>query len=283
MPLPIVFALFSMVTLGSADFLDKKAQERGISLETYLMAEPITYMACSFLTGYFLSEFTLNRPAFLYGILSGVFAFLAYMCFVTSLKEGQVGVNTLIVRLNFVPVAILAIYWLGEEWSLTLIAGLILAALAIMSVTVLGQAKAKEALRSPRTLALTFLAMIFFAFVNLIFKIGVREGGNFAFLFISGATYCALSFSLACFRGRLLFPPGNWIFAPITGTLKTLAFISIVFAFRIGGAASVVVPIGQLSFLTTFILAAIFLRERIEYTQWLGIALATAAIFMLSR
>ena len=69
----------------------------------------------------------------------------------------------------------------------------------------------------------------------------------------------------------------------VTGSLKALAFFSMFSAFRFGGAASVVVPIVQLSFLVTILLAAVFLGERLDPPKLIGLGLALAAIFLLSR
>ena len=78
-------------------------------------------------------------------------------------------------------------------------------------------------------------------------------------------------------------PRGHWAFIPFTGTLKSLAFCSMRTAFRLGGAASVVVPIVQLSFLVTVLLAACLPQERLDAPRLGGLALAVGAVFLLSR
>jgi transporter family protein len=49
-----------------------------------------------------------------------------------------------------------------------------------------------------------------------------------------------------------------------------------------GGKASVVSPVTALFPMVTVLLALVFLKERLGRAQWLGVALAFAAIYLLS-
>ena len=283
MPLPILLALVSMLAQGVSDFLYKKAQDSGIALESYLLVEAVPFAATALLFGYLLGDASPNRAALVYGPIFGVFSFCGIFLFVTSLREGEAGVNTLIFRLNFVLAALVAILFLGERWTASLGAGLLLAVLAIASVTILGGRRGKG-VRLSRPAALAALAMLFFAVLNIIFKVAVSAGGNIAFLIFFGAcAWMVCAFSLMAARRRFLFPANNWRYLPMTGCLKSVAFFLMLYAFRAGGAASVVVPIVQLSFLVTVALAVLFLGERIDRTKGFGLAFALAALFMLSR
>lgn len=284
MPLTILLALFSMLAQGTSDFFYKKAQERGIVLESYLVAEAVPFAAVAVIFGYFTGELTANRAAMTYGPVLGILSFIAIYTFVTSLREGEAGINTLIFRLNFILVAVMAVLWLEEEWSFSLSVGLSLAILAIASVTLLGSSRGGGAPRSRRPIALAFIAMIFFSILNVGFKVAVQAGSGAAVLIVFTSlawTFCA--FVVMAVRKKWQFPRNNWIFMPVTGSLKALAFFSMLSAFRLGGAASVVVPIVQLSFLVTILLAAVFLRERLDPPRLIGLVLAIAAIFLLSQ
>jgi uncharacterized membrane protein len=284
MPLTVLLALFSMLAQGTSDFIYKKAQERGIVLESYLVLEAAPFAGVALLFGYLMGDLTMSRMAMVYGPILGVLSFVATFCFVSSLREGEAGINTLIFRLNFILVAMMAVLWLDEEWSFSLGLGLLLAILAIASVTLLGAKRGGNTDRSFRPIGLALVGMFFFALLNLVFKIGVRAGGNIAFLIIfSSCAWLVCSFVVMVARRRWQIPRNNWTFMPVTATLKGMAFFVMLYAFQIGGAASVVVPIVQLSFLVTMLLAAVFLRERLDPPKLIGLALALGAIFLLSR
>lgn len=290
MSLPIVLAILGMFSQGASDFFYKKAQDSGIVLESYLLAEAVPFALVALFFGYVTGDLAPNWTAVIYGPVFGVSSFIAIFLFVTSLRDGEASVNTLIFRLNFVLVAFFAILFLGERWTVSLTTGLVFAALAIGSMTVLGRnwfsaggaGTGKPA--SPRSLALVLLAMFFFAIVNIIFKVSVARGGNIPFLIVFGA--CGWSVAAAALmvaRRRFSFPPSNWIYFPVTGSLKSAAFFFLLTSFRAGGNASTVIPIVQMSFVVTAILAAVFLREVFSRWKWVGLGFMILAIAALSR
>jgi transporter family protein len=71
-----------------------------------------------------------------------------------------------------------------------------------------------------------------------------------------------------------------WAF--LTGILGGVGNIAFFQALVKGGKASVVAPVTALFPMVTVLLALLFLEEKLGRTQWLGLALAFAAIYMLS-
>ena len=71
-----------------------------------------------------------------------------------------------------------------------------------------------------------------------------------------------------------------WAF--LTGILGGVGNIAFFQALVKGGKASVVAPVTALFPMVTVLLALMFLKERLGRTQWLGLALAFAAIYLLS-
>ena len=279
----LLLAVLSMLAQGTSDFVYKRAQDRGIVLESYLMVESVPFAAAALLMGAFLDGLFLNRTTVILGLICGVFSFWAIFCFVTSLKAGEVGVNSLIFRLNFVFVAIFAMLWLGERWTLSVGVGLVFAILAIGSVTLMERGGGKRFVGGRRPIGLALLGMVLFAVLNVVLKIGIRDGANMGWLIAFAAfSWASCAAVLAAARKRFLMPRNNWIFLPITGFLKAIAFCSLLYAFRRGGAASVVVPIAQLSFLVTIGWAAVILREPLTRAKLVGLGFAVAAIVAFS-
>lgn len=71
-----------------------------------------------------------------------------------------------------------------------------------------------------------------------------------------------------------------WAF--LTGILGGVGNIAFFQALVHGGKASVVAPVTALFPMVTVLLALMFLKEKLGRTQWIGLALAFAAIYMLS-
>jgi bacterial/archaeal transporter family protein len=77
-------------------------------------------------------------------------------------------------------------------------------------------------------------------------------------------------------RGKGVF----WAF--LTGILGGLGNLAFFLALGKGGQASVVAPATALFPMVTVLLAVLFLKERLGRAQWAGLALALAAIYLLS-
>ncbi len=71
-----------------------------------------------------------------------------------------------------------------------------------------------------------------------------------------------------------------WAF--LTGILGGVGNIAFFQALVKGGNASVVAPLTALFPMVTVVLALLFLKERLGRTQWIGLALAFVAIYLLS-
>lgn len=71
-----------------------------------------------------------------------------------------------------------------------------------------------------------------------------------------------------------------WAF--LTGILGGVGNLAFFQALVTGGSASVVAPVTALFPMVTVLLALIVLHERIGRTQWVGLALALVAIYLLS-
>ena len=71
-----------------------------------------------------------------------------------------------------------------------------------------------------------------------------------------------------------------WAF--LTGILGGLGNLAFFQALVKGGEASIVAPVTALFPMVTVLLAVLFLKERIGRTQWMGLALAFVAIYLLS-
>jgi transporter family protein len=71
-----------------------------------------------------------------------------------------------------------------------------------------------------------------------------------------------------------------WAF--LTGILGGVGNLAFFQALVTGGKASVVAPVTALFPMVTVLLALVFLRERLGRVQWVGLALAFVAIYLLS-
>jgi multidrug transporter EmrE-like cation transporter len=123
-----------MLVQSLADCVYKRSRQKGAYPETFLVFQSYSFGATALALVLALDVFRGDWTAWKYGPLCGLVGFVAYFCFLSSLKDGQVSVNTMIFRLSFVLTAALAIVFLGEPVTTIKLAGLCAAALAVLAL-----------------------------------------------------------------------------------------------------------------------------------------------------
>lgn len=111
------------------------------------------------------------------------------------------------------------------------------------------------------------------AYVNqLLYTVGLAP----LMIFVAWAVHKRSTGEERAGRGQGIF----WAF--LTGILGGVGNIAFFQALVKGGKASVVSPVTALFPMVTVLLALIFLKEKLGRVQWVGLALAFVAIYLLS-
>jgi bacterial/archaeal transporter family protein len=111
------------------------------------------------------------------------------------------------------------------------------------------------------------------AYVNqLLYTVGLAP----LMIFVAWAVHKRSAGEVRDGRNRGIF----WAF--LTGILGGVGNIAFFQALVKGGKASVVSPVTALFPMVTVLLALIFLKEKLGRVQWVGLALAFVAIYLLS-
>jgi drug/metabolite transporter (DMT)-like permease len=79
-------------------------------------------------------------------------------------------------------------------------------------------------------------------------------------------------------------PPWGWAGIPVAAGVFLLAvqFFGMLLLFRMGWAVSVVVPLFGLNFAVTALLGGLLLREPMDRSRWIGIALVLVGILFIA-
>jgi drug/metabolite transporter (DMT)-like permease len=107
-------------------------------------------------------------------------------------------------------------------------------------------------------------------------------GGAVSVWMIRLSTLVSLTLVAVPARQSIAFPRGSvWWLIPLMAATDTAAFLCSNYGLA-RGPVSVVTMLASLFSAVTVLLAAIFLRERLQRTQWLGIALIFAGIILMN-
>jgi len=282
MTLGTEYALLAMLLLGLADLVYKRGAAAGVPAHQFLMVQAWCFTPAVVLVG--LVTGTLEPDGSMgWGMLAGLFVFVALYNFARSLKLGSVSLVAPIFRLSFTVTAVLAVLILGEPLTAYRLAGL---ALALAAVWLLlgaeaGAVPATGAVR--RSLAQAVIAMAAMGVANFLYKVGALSGGSPA-TFISGqaATFLPLATAFAWrVDGGLRTTRAAWIHAGAAAALFLLALI-LLFESLARGEATVLVPISQMGFVVTAAFGLAFLGEPFTLRKGTGLAFAVAALACLA-
>ena len=282
MPAWLLLSLASMVLVGTADLVLRRATIRGIAPASFLVLQS-WFFGSTALVWAIATRSLRWSPGILWGPVAGVLAFVASYAFLRSLQApgAQVGVNAPVYRLNLAVTAVLAIVFLGERLTGPKAVGL---TLAVAAVLLLAEGSPRRLRAGPGGLGWACLAMAAFGFLLLVYKIGVTFGAPPPLLIFG--QFCALTTIALCYalavEGELRFTRTIWGHAPVCGVLNSSGRVLLAWALTTG-EASAAVPVSQMSFVFTFLLAAPLFREPITPGKLLGLAAAALAILAFYR
>lgn len=266
-----------MALVGTADLLLRRATLRGVTPASFMVLQ--SWFFGSTALGWAVATGSVRwSRGILFGPVAGVLAFVASYAFLRSLKGpgAQVSVNASIYRLNLAVTAILAIVVLGEAVTAAKVAGLLL---AVAAVLLLSETRTRRATVPAAGAGRACLAMVAFGLVLFLYKVGVAFGAPPALLiFGQFFSFTTISFGYATWlEGGLRFTRTIWTYAPVCGVLNGSGRVLLAWAL-ISGEASAAVPVSQMSFVFTFLLAAPLFGEAVTRRKLSGLVAAILAV-----
>ncbi len=220
------------------------------------------------------------QATWLWGVVSGFFSVTANLLLIEAMSKESAGVCSTIYRLNLVLVVAGAYFLLGEALSVLQLCGAAFAVAAILAFF---------PLRGKLHLHLGGAMMVIGAAV---LRAGMGLTYKYAFLNNADRNGIILVNSLFWIAGGLLYAllrekkipmpdPKMWRYSIISGLLVTGIVVFMAASLQ-RGDAGVVLPIAQMSFLGTFALSAIILKESVTVNKVIAIICGVVAIILLT-
>jgi drug/metabolite transporter (DMT)-like permease len=277
----VALAVGAMVCYGLADWVYKRAANRGVRAHHFLMLQAFFFAPGILIYGLVTRTLSGGIP-FIWGMAAGALLFVALYNFARSLASGAVTIVVPVFRLSFALTAALAVWLLHEPVTIWKIAGLAASLAAVWLL--LGGRTAAAPRATPASIMRVTLATATMSVVSLIYKVGVASGGTPATVMMGQASvFVSLATAFAVSRDRGFRPPaGGWRYGASAAVLLLFAQVMLL-AGLTRGEASVLVPVAQLSFVVTSILGYVFLREALTARKTMGLVFAIAALACLAH
>jgi len=280
----IGFALLSLLFAGCLDVVFKRYSRKQRSRGVFLAGMGIVWGLLQVLT-LTLSEQTISLDPLTvtFGLVAGIFVTLSNLMLIESLTHLQVSLGSTIYRLNTIGVVIFSMLFLGESLELLKLLGITLGIVAAL----LFYQRSSDGEES-KVLNLFFwvvvLASLLRAGFSVVSKAALALGaGSQTLLLIAALCWIVGGVCYALFREkRLAITPKKIAYAVVSGVLVYLT-ASTLFAALEREAASVVVPIANLSFIMALGISVMFGMERLNLRKCVALAFASASIILLAQ
>lgn len=275
MPRWLTYTFMTMALWGGWGLLSKPAADRISSWQTQMISAAgllpvIVWLGCSRQLGGGLEP----RRGFGLALLSGIIASLGNVAYYQALSAGgKAAAVTPITALYPVVTILLAVTLLGERLN-RIQAGGVISSLAAIYLFNVGSAASWLS----SWLAIAFIPIFLWGVSALLQKCGaMRARPELATLgFLLGALPVALLTPLWA-RMTWNLPVATWLLVLALGLFFGLGNLTLIFAYGLGGKASVVTPMAGLYSVVTIPLAVFILGERVTSREGLGMVFALVA------
>ena len=221
----------------------------------------------------------------IWGIICGIFSAVGNILLIESMSKLSAGVCSTIYRLNLALVVPFSLLFFHEELHWQQFIGVALAIAAVLCFLP-GSAGNRQETPGKRFLPVIMIitACIFRAGLGLGCKYGPMVGASKNGInliieilwIISGLAYYFIKE-----RGKYSLDAKLVRYSVVSGVLVAGIIFFMMLALSVGNA-SVVLPIAQMSFLATFILSVIFLKEKITVFKVVALLCGTGAMLLLT-
>lgn len=287
----VFLATLSSVSYGASDFAGAVSSRRTDPLVVTLVAQLVSAVTLAVVLLVVPAESWSARDL-AWGAGAGLCAALALVCLYQALAIGPLSTATATMALVAALVPLVAGLMLGERPRAITLVGVAISVPATVLVSVGGAGRRTSLRLTPRerwvvrerearTMALAVLAGLGFGLFFVLLSRTSAEAGLFPLVGVRAASITVLAFVV--WGGRTWGAPhrSSWILIVLAGVLDFAANAFFVTALD-RGQLTWVAAITSLYPVTTIVLAAVVLRDKIETMQRLGLSLAGVSLTLVA-
>ena len=281
----ISFALISLAAAGCLDVTFKRFSLKERSRGMYVFGCGTVWLKLQLI--YFLMNdvhVEFDQATIIYGVITGTVLVLANILLIESLTGLDVGLGSMIYRLNTIGVVLISFFILSEDLSFLKVAGIVI---GIVSVSLLYERSDPEndVISTPLLLLiLAVIASVFRALYGVGTKFALEDGANAeGMLLIAATSWIVFGLLYAALREQRVRLTGKKVaYSLISGTLGFIVVNALIAALKIG-EASVVVPVANLSFAVALMISFGLGMESLGHRKFLAVGFAAISVFLLAQ
>ena len=274
----ILFALGSLFLTALNDFVFKLFADKMRSIGGF-----VAVVGCFWLVAQlFFPCTTVNlRATLTWGVLAGFMSVAANILLIEAMGLQSAGLCSTIYRMNMVFAVLGACLLLNEHISPLHWCGIVLALLAIVMFLPRSTAVGFSRLG----FGLAVLAAVLRAIMGLAYRYGFEHGADKnTVVMINCLMWIVVGILYSIFRERSL----KWLkdaniykYGAVSGLLVCIIIWCMACSLKLGDASRVL-PIAQMSFLLTFVMGVIWLKEKCDWRKIVAMVSGVGAVVLLS-
>ena len=256
----------------------------GASFVRFLFAIPFAVLICMFSVDTFTG---ISDKFLLYVVLGGIAQIVGTSCLISAVVQGNFSVGTTLSKTEAAQAALFGLVVLGDNVSLSVALGIAVSLLGVVCLS----SNATELLSrlSRRALALGLVSGTGFAIAAVCFR-GASlslDGGTFferaAVTVLSAVTLQSLimgTYLMVREPGQLSKVLEHWKISSVIGGIGMFASLCWFSAMTLNSAA-IVRAVGQVELLFTFVTTIFWFKEKMRFSQLVGMILIVGGIWLL--
>ncbi len=275
-------ALLSAVLIGGADFLGGFASRTASALRVAALAQ-VAGLPLAFLVAVLVDADRVSRGDVAWALGGGVAVACGFACFYTAMSRGLISVVAPLAAVTGASVPVFYALLRGERPGTMASFGIVTALVAVVIVSIAPADPDHAHLAiTPDVVGLSLLAGGCFGVFYVAFSLISEDAGLWPVAFQrSAAAVTITALALALTRGALQVPRRLVRLVLTIGVLEVGATVPLLLALQRGPVAIASV-LASLYPVTTVLLAALVLRERMSPRQLTGVALALVSVALVS-
>jgi drug/metabolite transporter (DMT)-like permease len=275
-------AILSAVLVGGADFLGGLASRTASALRVAALAQAAG-LPVAFVLALAVHAERVSGSDVAWALGSGVAVACGFACFYSAMGRGLISVVAPLAAVTGAVVPVFYALARGERPGTAASVGIVTALVAVVIVSIAPVAPEHAHLAiTPDVVGLSFLAGGCFGTFYVAFSVISEEAGLWPVaLERTAATVTLVAIAIALTRGALVVPSRLVRLVVTIGALEVGATVPLLLALQRGPVAIASV-LASLYPVTTVLLAAVVLHERMSRLQLAGTGLALVAVVLVS-
>lgn len=281
----IIYALLAALFSGLTSVFAKSGINSKKSLiSTYVRTLVITLFLFIVVTlrNDFNDLYLLDKKTIIFLVLSGISNTLLWICYFKALDLGTVSKVTPIDKTSIILTLILSSIFLHEKITIIKVLSIIF----ILTGTLLTIKREDKDSKDNKWILYAFLTAIFTSTTTVISKIGIENTNTCLTTFLRTIIVLILLTIINLFKNKFKdiknLDKRNYMFIILSGISTSLSWLFYFTSLSLG-EASIVFPIEKLSLVVSIVTSTIFLKEKLNKKQILGIiiiVIGTSLLFL---